>query len=95
MKKKNLCLVSLLLVVSLLVGCGVVQNPPSDTADSQEQTSTDGTTATGDTQSLPLEGADIVLKLSHTDNDISMLSNTWNCYARTFKSRLEILSAEP
>lgn len=92
MKKKNLCLVSLLLVVSLLVGCGVVQNPPSDTADSQEQTSTDGTTATGDTQSLPLEGADIVLKLSHTDNDISMLSNTWNCYARTFKSRLEILS---
>lgn len=82
---------ALLILLTSLVGCGVVQNEP---AVQQENNAVEdsASTTTGDSQSRPLEGADIVLKLSHTDNDISMLSNTWNCYARTFKSRLETLS---
>lgn len=96
MKKKVMSIFTLLMVAMMLASCGVVQNEPTEqgstAASSASQTSVEGATTTGDTQSQPLAGADIVLKLSHTDNDISMLSNTWNCYARTFKSRLETLS---
>ena len=89
-KKRISTFFALLLAMTLLAGCGVVQNQPAEqTTDSAADSAT---TTTGDTQSRPLDGAEIVLKLSHTDNDISMLSNTWNCYARTFKSRLETLS---
>lgn len=96
MKKKVVPIFTLLMVAMMLASCGVVQNEPAEqgstAASSASQTSVEGATTTGDTQSQPLAGADIVLKLSHTDNDISMLSNTWNCYARTLKSRLETLS---
>lgn len=95
--KKTRILASILAAVMLFcTGCGVVQNQPAAAPTEEpakETTSTvDGATATGDSQSQALADADIVLKLSHTDNDISMLSNTWNCYARTFKNQLEILS---
>ena len=49
---------------------------------------TDASTA----PATPLATASIVLKVSHPDNDTSMLENTWNCYARTFKNSLEIYS---
>lgn len=49
---------------------------------------TDASTA----PATPLSTASIVLKVSHPDNDTSMLENTWNCYARTFKNSLEIYS---
>lgn len=100
MKRKVLAFVLALLVLTL-TGCGVVQNqsaaatPAPEAGDGEtaaNNTTTDDTTAAGDTQSQPLESAEIVLKLSHADNDLSMLSNTWNCYARTFKSSLETYS---
>ncbi|WP_293008842.1 MULTISPECIES: TRAP transporter substrate-binding protein [unclassified Oscillibacter] len=88
MKKRPLSILAMLLIATLLTGCGIVQNTPTVGGPS----TADGATAIGDTQSLPLAGASIVLKISHTDNDASMLSNTWNCYARTFKSFLETYS---
>lgn len=88
MRRKILCIFAAFMMLAM-TGCGLVQNTPTTTtADS----TADGATAIGDAQSLPLEGASIVLRISHTDNDSSMLSNTWNCYARTFKSYLETFS---
>lgn len=100
MKRETFALL-LALMMAVLSGCGVVQNEPTDNPVDASGTGTSKTTGTaaalestttGDTQSQALEGANIVLKLSHTDNDVSMLSNTWNCYSRTFKSNLETYS---
>ena len=87
-KKKIESLLALVMLLGILTGCGVVQNEPTG----QQNTAQDSAASTTNAQSRPLDGADIVLKLSHADNDTSMLANTWNCYARTFKSRLETLS---
>lgn len=94
MKKRALALFLALLMVCL-AGCGVVQNEPTNNpapSGSAGGADDSAVTASGDAQSQALAGADITLKLSHTDNDTSMLSNTWNCYARTFKSNLETYS---
>ena len=87
-KKKIASLLALVMLLGILTGCGVVQNEPTG----QQNTAQDSAASTTNAQSRPLDGADIVLKLSHADNDTSMLANTWNCYARTFRSRLETLS---
>ena len=55
-------------------------------------TTTLGGTDASSAPATPLAGASVVLKVSHPDNDTSMLGNTWNCYARTFKNSLEIYS---
>ena len=84
------------LMTAALCGCGVVQNPPASTGGpAAGEANTAVTAASPDTTAepaVPLEGAAVVLKMSHGDGDTSMLSNTWNCYARVFKQSLEVYS---
>lgn len=76
--------VALSLLSALLTGCNVVTNTPSSTVSTQ--------TSESSQPAEPLEGASIVLRMSHGDNDTSMLENTWNAYARVFKKSLELYS---
>lgn len=84
MKKLISSVVALSLLSALLTGCNVVTNTPSSTVSTQ--------TSESSQPAEPLEGASIVLRMSHGDNDTSMLENTWNAYARVFKKSLELYS---
>lgn len=89
---KKLCLHALaaLLAVGMaatLTACSSI-TPNAGSGTSTVQTGNDVSVA----PATPLSTASIVLKVSHPDNDTSMLENTWNCYARTFKNSLELYS---
>lgn len=94
MKKLFALMMVLAMTCSMLAGCGVVQSPP---AESSSPTTTETTTpAASSSETMKpaqaLEGASLVLRMSHGDNDTSMLENTWNCYARVFKKSIELYS---
>ena len=80
------------LFATMLTGCGPQIGVPSSTgsADTTDTGAAVQSETTGPAQ--PLAGASVVLKLSHGDNDSSMLKNTWNCYARVFKKSIELYS---
>ena len=65
MKKLISSVVALSLLSALLTGCNVVTNTPSSTVSTQ--------TSESSQPAEPLEGASIVLRMSHGDNDTSML----------------------
>lgn len=70
---------------------GTAQNASESSSETQTETvqqTADPATA----PATPLEGASIVLKVAHPDNDTNMLEQSWNCYARTFKNSVEIYS---
>lgn len=89
MKKQIALVLTLAMACAVLNGCGVVTTQPAATPDS---TTEKGRADSANTSPVPLEGASIVLKVAHPDNDTSMLEQSWNCYARTFKSSLELYS---
>lgn len=91
MKKVISRIMILAMLGTLLAGCGVVQTPPS-TSSASSGNSTAGAEGGTSGPAQPLEGAATVLRMSHGDNDTSMLENTWNAYARTFKKFVEIYS---
>lgn len=94
MKKFMSLMMALAMTLVLLAGCGVVTTQPSD-ANNDTSSDTPETAAPSSEVTAPaqaLEGASLVLRLSHGDNDTSMLENTWNCYARVFKKSLELYS---
>lgn len=75
----------------LLSGCGVVQQEPAATAGAGSAEAA-AVAAIASNPATPLEGASIVLRVAHPDNDTSILEQSWNCYARTFKSSVELYS---
>ena len=75
----------------LLSGCGVVQQEPAATAGAGNVEAA-AVAAIASNPATPLEGASIVLRVAHPDNDTSILEQSWNCYARTFKSSVELYS---
>lgn len=75
----------------LLSGCGVVQQEPAATAGAGN-VEAPAVAAIASNPATPLEGASIVLRVAHPDNDTSILEQSWNCYARTFKSSVELYS---
>lgn len=75
----------------LLSGCGVVQQEPAATAGAGNAEAA-AVAAIASNPATPLEGASIVLRVAHPDNDTSILEQSWNCYARTFKSSVELYS---
>lgn len=89
MKKQIALVLTLAMACAVLNGCGVVTTQPAATPDSATEK---GGADSANTSPVPLEGASIVLKVAHPDNDTSMLEQSWNCYARTFKSSLELYS---
>lgn len=91
MKRFLSLLAAAALFSTMLTGCGPQTGVPSGTggADANTDVAAQSET-TGPAQ--PLAGASVVLKLSHGDNDTSMLKNTWNCYARVFKKSIELYS---
>lgn len=92
MKKVISRIMILAMLGTLLAGCGVVQTPPS-TSSASSGSSTAGAEGGTSGPAQPLEGAATVLRMSHGDNDTSMLENTWNAYARTFKNSLKYIPA--
>ena len=85
MKKTAKGLIAFLIGISMiLTACNVTPNAPSN--------GSAPTTAGVVQPAVPLEGASVVLKVSHPDNDSSLLEHTWNCYARVFKNSVEIYS---
>jgi tripartite ATP-independent transporter DctP family solute receptor len=96
MKRLISLLMALAMTAAILTGCGVVTTKPTEgTGAGSAGSSSGASTTTSDntsTPAQPLEGASLVLKMSHGDNDTSMLENTWNCYARVFKKSLELYS---
>ena len=91
MKKLFALALTFAMICAVLSGCGVVTTQPTAPQEAAEE----GETKAADpasTSAEPLEGASIVLKVAHPDNDTSMLEQSWNCYARTFKSSLELYS---
>ncbi|MCI8422211.1 MAG: TRAP transporter substrate-binding protein [Lawsonibacter sp.] len=98
MKKSGKRLTAMLLAGALLLlaSCGVTPNAPTGGAagsgsPSGSQPAAPSNTTVGDKPAVALEGASIVLKVSHPEPDTNMLA-TWNCYARTFKNSLEVYS---
>lgn len=91
MKKQIALVLTLAMVCAVLNGCGVVTTQPVATLESAAEGEIKPADPTS-TSPVPLEGASIVLKVAHPDNDTSMLEQSWNCYARTFKSSLELYS---
>lgn len=75
----------------LLSGCGVVQQEPAATAGAGSAEAA-AVAAIASNPATPLEGASIVLRVAHPYNDTSILEQSWNCYARTFKSSVELYS---
>ena len=90
MKKFFALIMTIVMTTMTLTSCGVVQTQPSDNSDAEPSTTVSTSETTGPAK--PLEGATTVLRMSHGDNDTSMLENTWNCYARVFKKSIELYS---
>ena len=90
MKRHGLLIPSTFLAAVLILAMTACSSitPNAGTNNSAIQTDSSMSSA----PATPLSTASIVLKVSHPDNDTSMLENTWNCYARTFKNSLEIYS---
>ena len=89
MKKTSTRILAMALsAVMLLATTACSSITPNEGSTNTVISGTDASTA----PATPLSTASIVLKVSHPDNDTSMLENTWNCYARTFKNSLEIYS---
>lgn len=89
--KKRLLAFTLAGMMLVMTGCGLgnASNPAAAASGSSENAP--AAVTTGDTPAVALDGASIVLKVSHPDNDTNIL-NTWNCYARTFKNSVEVYS---
>ena len=98
MKRFLALVMALVMTFAILPGCNVVTTTPTGGAaasDAASSADVAAPTTSGDETTQPaqaLEGASIVLRMSHGDNDISMLKNTWNCYARVFKKSVELYS---
>lgn len=88
MKKISVLMLAFSVTATLLGGCNVVTTEPTERLG--ESASSGSSESMG--PATPLEGATLILKMSHGDNDTSMLADTWNCYARVFKKSLELYS---
>ncbi|MGI5962370.1 MAG: TRAP transporter substrate-binding protein [Lawsonibacter sp.] len=96
MKKKSIALhvLSGVLVLSLLAGCGVTSTPPAGSGGSSGAANSGGSASAptvSSTNTLP-ENAEIVIKFGHNDSELGLLESPWYAYSRVFKNVVETKS---